>query len=365
MSKRWGILLAIVILITVLLLSACPAPATPTTPTTPTTPEPPKEPVTLKLSYSMPKGAAIGAGFERWAEEFPGMVDGRYKVETYPGSTLVGLPAALDSVKSGVAEIVMTSNGMFPKDFPLSLVASLPTLGFPGWSQEGYSKGYDAWWELYNRFPEIQAEFKDFKLVWPFLLDPSYLVTKKKEVHKAADFKGMKIGGTGQVMEIIKANGGAEVHQVPPQAYTNLDKGVIDGSMNTFSQIADYKLYEICNYFYRQDFGSGCLVIAMNQEVWDAMSPEDQKIFDQSWVDAIPYMNDTMIDDNVRGLKEVEDLGYTVTDPTPAEVAAWAKAATPAFDKWKKDCIDLGVSAELADEVFEAWKEIRAKHYPK
>ena len=351
MNKRWGIFIVVVALVAALLLSACPSAE-------------PAEVKTLKFSYSMPKGAAIGAGFDQWGEEFPGLTNGRYKVEMYPGSTLVGLPAALDSVKSGVAEIVMTSNGMFPKDFPLSIVASLPTLGFPGWSQEGYNKGYDAWWELYNKFPEIQDEFKEFKLLWPFLLDPSYLCSTKP-VHKASDFKGMKVGGTGQVMEIIEANGGAKVHQVPPQAYTNLDKGVIDASMNTFSQIADYKLYEVADYFYRQDFGSGCLIIAMNLETWNAMSPKDQKLMDKSWEDAREYMTQSMIDDNVNGLQEVLDLGYTVTDPTPEESAAWTAAAEPAFKKWKEDAVALGKSPELCDEVFNAWKEIRAKHYPK
>ena len=39
----------------------------------------------------------------------------------------------------------------------------------------------------------------------------------------------MKIGGMGQLMEIVSSHGGAEVQEAPPQAYMNVDKRVIEG----------------------------------------------------------------------------------------------------------------------------------------
>jgi TRAP-type C4-dicarboxylate transport system substrate-binding protein len=75
-------------------------------------------------------------------------------------------------------------------------------------------------------------------------------------------------------MEIVKACGGAHVQVIPKETYLCLDKGVIDGAFVTFKQIRDYKLEEVCNIFYNQDFGYDQGVILMNKEFYSGMSDE-------------------------------------------------------------------------------------------
>jgi len=163
----------------------------------------------------MPKGAAIAKGFEWWAEEFPKRTNGRYKVEVYPGQSLIKIPASLDAVKAGVAEIVMTSTGSFETAFPVSLCTGLPGLGWDMSSVEKAYLAHEAQWEWINTVPEVSREYQDFKLLWPFQLD-SYRLFGNNEVRSAADFQGLKVGGSGVKMEIVKANGGASVHVIPP-----------------------------------------------------------------------------------------------------------------------------------------------------
>ena len=106
MIKRYWVLITLtVIIIAALLLPACAAEQPGST-----------APKTLKFSYTMPKGASVAKGFEWFGPEFEKRSNGRYKIEIYPASTLVAINAALDSVKSGVCEIVMTSVGSFPKN---------------------------------------------------------------------------------------------------------------------------------------------------------------------------------------------------------------------------------------------------------
>jgi TRAP-type C4-dicarboxylate transport system substrate-binding protein len=259
-----------------MLLPAC----TKTTTTTPTTPV---TVTTLKFSYTMPKGASVARGFDWFGPEFEKRTAGRYKIEIYPASTLVSIAAALDAVKSGVCEIVMTSVRSFPKDFPLTQVASLPTLGFNPKTVDDYALSYKAAWEFINNNPEIQNEFKDFKLLFPVVLDPYNLVSKSKEVHSAADFKGMKVGGSGSKMEIVSANGGAAVQQIPPQTYDNMQKGLTDAAFISFAQVYDYRIQELASYFLAQDFGGGFILITMNWAAWNKMSAADQKILMDTW----------------------------------------------------------------------------------
>lgn len=307
----------------------------------------------------MPKGAAIAAGFEWWAAEFPKRTGGRYKVETYPGQTLIKIPASLDAVKAGVAEIVMTSTGTFEKDFPLSLCTGLPTLGWPMDSVENSMLAHQAQWEWINTFPEVAREYKDFKLLWPFQLD-SYRLFGNKEVRKAEDFNGLLVGGSGVKMEIVTANGGASVHVIPPESYMSFDKGTIDVGFFTYAQVENYKLTEVCKHFYNQDFGGGCIIIMMNWDAWNAMSAEDQKIMEQSWYDAVEYCTKGSLADDVKGKQFIKDAGLEITYPAPEEIAAWEAANGPAVDKWVAGAIEAGI--EYPMPFLEAWKKIRAKY---
>ena len=362
----WVILVVSLLLIVALILPSCTQPAPAPKPSTPT-PAPAPAPAatkTIKFSYTMPTGAAVGKGYEWFAGEFTKRSQGRYKVEAYGGSKLIPLEASLDSVKKGVAEIVMTSHGSFPKDFALSLVTGIPTFGLPDFTTpKGFVDGNAAWWEFYNAVPEIKAENSaGFVPVHYLMLDPYNLVSKSAEIHSPKDFAGLKIGGSGAKMEIVSANGGAKVQMIPPNSYTTLDKGVADAGFLTFSQVSDYKLTELCKYYYDMDFGSGQHIIMMNKEAFSAMSPADQQLLLQTFKDSVPVSAEGSITDNQKGRKMVVDAGYKVTAPTPDERKLWKAGVEPAVAQWVKDAKAVNISQATLDKVLEAWKQIQAKY---
>ena len=154
--KRYLVILMAILVASALIITGCntstttTAPAKTTTAVVTTTP-PATTPVVakkIKFSYTMPKGASTGAGFEWFATEFPKRTNGRYIVETYPSETLTKISVALDAIKAGTAEIIGTSTGTFPKAFPLTLVVSIPTLSFPGGVMSSYVEGSGAIWDL-------------------------------------------------------------------------------------------------------------------------------------------------------------------------------------------------------------------------
>jgi len=315
---------------------------------------------TIKFSYTMPKGLSIAEGFEWFAAEFPKRSQGKYAVQTYPGSSLVGIMAALDSVKKGVSEIALTGTTIFPKDYPATIVTTLPGLSFPLTNVEEWQVAYDAWWEFYNTVPVVQKEFDDLHLLWPYPLDPYSLVTTKKKVKKASDFKGMKIGGAGQLMELVTYNGGAQVHQAPPQSYMNMDKGVIDGAFLTYAMILHYKIFEIADYFYENDFSSGTIVILMNKDFYNKMPAEDKKLLAKVYAESAAYSSKGMLGDWVKGKKAAQAGGMNIIPATTAEKDAWAKSYAPTYKKWAADCRALGV--KNPEGILKTWLTIMKKY---
>jgi len=153
------------------------------------------------------------------------------------------------------------------------------------------------------------------------------------------------------------------VHQVPPQTYLNLDKGVTDASFNTLAQVRDYSLTDICDYFYTQDFGRGTIIMLMNLEAWNGMSPADKKIMEDSWRDASKVSSQGSMKDLEAGRKVTLEAGKKIINPTLAENELWAQAAEVAsFKKWKEDAIALGADRQVTENVLAEWKKIRKKY---
>jgi TRAP-type transport system periplasmic protein len=372
-GRQWIILGTVLVLVLAIPLPGCSqatttakpattAPAATTAPVTTAAPTTPVEVKTLKFSYSMPKGSSIAKGFEWFATTLPTRSNGRFKVETYPSSSLIGVPMALDSAKKGVAEIVMTSSGANPSALPLSIVAELSTLSLDSTSVEKMVKAYKTGMEFVTTVPEVAAEYKDVHVMAFYPSDPFYIASKKVQINKPADFKGLKIGGSGQTMEIVTANGGAKIQQVPPESYLNLDKGVTDATVISWGQIAPYKINEVCTYLLDYPFYAGSLSVLFNKAAWDALSAADQKMITDLWTESLTVSAQGVFDEGNNGKKAWETSNRTIITPAAADKAAWEAAAQVAFDKWKADAITNKVPAETCDKVLAAWKALVKKN---
>jgi TRAP-type C4-dicarboxylate transport system substrate-binding protein len=319
---------------------------------------------TLKISYSCPKGKGYSAGEEWFGPEFEKRTNGRYKVEVYGMSTLVPINAVLDSVRTGVCQIGLTSTAMFHKDFPLTEVVSTPTMGWPG-ADEAMYQASDAAWQEFSKIPEIAAELNNgFKYLTNDVLAGSNLVMLSAPVHYPADFKGHKISATGALADVVTANGGAAVAVIGPENYTNLEKKVIDGSFMSMVMATDWKVDSLASYYYLMDFGCGNMIAIMNNDFYNSMSAEDKAIFAQCREDMKRPLYDFQEASYLEARKTLADEGKVLTQPTADESAAWKKAVYDIMiPKWKADAKSVGVSEETCDKILDQWLAIRAKYW--
>jgi len=307
----------------------------------------------------MPKGKSFGAGFEWLAEELPKRTEGRYKVETYPSNTLVPHPAALDSVKAGVCEIALFTPAMFASAFPLSQIAGLPTVAMYSRTEEEARAAFDFWWEFY-RLPEMQNELTGMKMLWPCVTGTVGIASAKKEIRSAADFKGLVVAASGESAEVVKANGGASIMVVPPQGYMNLDKGLIDGGFWSPAMVTDYSTQELLKYYNTYPMGTGILVLMMNLEAWNAMSPQDQKILEETMLEASDVMIDMVVPGYHESMQMISDAGVKIIEPTIVETMMWDTDCQVAIDSWVKKAQEAGYGN--AEQFFAKYKEMRSKY---
>lgn len=90
--------------------------------------------------------------------------------------------------------------------------------------------------------------------------------------------KGRKIRANATFEGVVRALGGTPVNMPPSEAFTSMQKGVIDGiTFPTFAS-GDYKLYEVGKFMTRPVFGLSNVLITMNTKKFDALSPAHQKV---------------------------------------------------------------------------------------
>jgi len=373
MRRHWLILGVTLVLVAALLFPACAQPAPPPAPTpapapapapappkpapapvpTPTPPKPMKL-VTLKFAYTMPEKITVSQGWHWWAEEVEKRTNYQVSFDFYPGGTLFKLGATVDSVIAGVADITMTSIGGFAKRFPLTNVGSLPTASFPD-TVEGGLAGNRALMTLYEKFPEVRAEWKDFKLIGFYQL-VNYIIHSNEEIRVPDDLKGMTIGGTGLKVDLAEACGAVPLTIPPPDVYMSLDRGVIDSAFVAWSHAGIYHTYEVAEYFLDYGFGATALPVLMNLDSWNALPADVQKVMMELIPESQEISRKAMMKAVDRGRKLVSEAGRTTVTLTPDEVKLWQEAGKPLDDEWLATMKAAG--AKNPEQVLAEWKRL-------
>ncbi len=347
---KWQILAAAVslILVTLLLATACakpapaPAPApvpAPTLAPAPTpAPTPAPAPAEIKLSFSemTPPTDLLAKESKAWAEEVERLTNGRVQITLYPAQSLVKMADAYDAVLGGVADIARFPPGHAPGVFPLT-----EGLGLPMVFNSASAKA-NTFWELIEKYLK-DGEYKKVKVLWVTGVAPPPVISNKKQVKTMEDLRGQKLTAVEvNAQKALKLLGAVPTPVNLPDMYTALERGLVDGTAEpAFAAIAMYKMYEVTKYRTAAKLWSAHSVVLMNLERWNSLSPDIQKIFEQT-----------------TGFGKVQDLGakFDVFDKEmlenvilpydkekgnppiyylPAdEQARWDQTVHPVFEEW-------------------------------
>src|SRR5215510_7631278 len=90
--------------------------------------------------------------------------------------------------------------------------------------------------------------------------------------------KGLKVRSNATFDGIVRQLGGTPVNMSPADAYSAMQKGVLDGITFPVFASSDYKLYEVGKYMTRPVFGLSNVLLMMNTRKLQSLSPELQRI---------------------------------------------------------------------------------------
>jgi TRAP-type C4-dicarboxylate transport system substrate-binding protein len=221
---------------------------------------------------------------------------------------------------------------------PLTDVISLPTLPF-----QSAEKGSEVLWKLYEKFPAIQNEFRDVKVLLLYTSEPYQLITTNKPVKSMDDLKGMKIRMTGgPPTDMMTALGGTPILIPMPENFLSLQKGVIDGAGVPWEAIQVWRFHEVAKYYTENVFPAVYFSISMNKARWESLPKDIQEaIMKVGGLEGSKFWGRMFMDAmKAETLKAIEAAGQkaNIIQLSSEERQKWIEVGgKPIWAKWVND----------------------------
>jgi TRAP-type C4-dicarboxylate transport system substrate-binding protein len=235
---------------------------------------------TIELKFATafsPKHTMQRMVFEPWAKKINALTNGQVEVTFFPGGALGKAPEHYALVEKGIADIVYIIHDYTPGRFPMTNLFELP---FMGKSAEDFAK---AMWQTYEKFPEFRKEYEPVKVLALWAHPPGTFFTTKKPIRTTDDFKGLKFRTSSPfVTKALKGFGAAPVSLPVTEAYTALERGVVDGTVFPYEAIWVFKMADLIKYASRADFYTMTMTVLMNKRKWASLPPDIKKVIEEN-----------------------------------------------------------------------------------
>ena len=295
------------------------------------------EPIVLKLaSTQSPEMNAIKC-LNAFAKDVEEKTGGKVIVQVYPASQLGDQRDYLEGITMGTVEMCLIATSAIE-----SYDEHFALFGVPGLfkSSEHIHAFYDK--------PECQEIFETFRNDYGVMTVGLYdegirnVWLSEKPAASLEDFQGIKlrVPEVAVYVSMFKALGFNTTPMAWSECYTGLQTGVIEGVENNVEMVTSSNLTDVIKYQVKTEHIYSTLLLLLNEDVYNRMDPETQKIFMQC----------------------VEDCNNnTLASFTAGQEAAYAKAEaagvqTIQIPEDKKAAVDealMGVTRETLTGLFD------------
>lgn len=304
---------------------------------------------TLRYAEGGPNRGTRADAITYFAEQVEELSDGELKVEIHWGGALLKFGAAQSGISVGTADLGSVLAVYAPKQLQAMSIGDLPV----GESSDAWV-GMRAMYDLMTTNKELQASLAEQNLVYLSNFHTTGIqveCVKGVSVKNLADVQGVKMRASGVYAKIFADAGANIVNMTYGKVYQAFDSGLIECDAGYFYTNRAYKLFEVIDNITKTDFGQVAgFGIVFNQDMWNDLTPDEQKVMRAAGTNMIDYFAELQIDGVDEMVVSLQDgsLGstITVTDVTPVAKAELVAAAQPYVDGWVAEFTAAGFDGQ-------------------
>jgi TRAP-type C4-dicarboxylate transport system substrate-binding protein len=299
-----------------------------------------KTPVTTKVTYS---GAPITFRYATYIPEVAGyekvmrqalnqlerMSQNKIKIETYYAQSLHPQAEGFTAVRDGIAD--WSACFMIYEPTSFNLLHSL-TLPFLFTDADAATRTY---MELYPKY--FKKEYENLGVhLGRGTITPPYNMLGSDKYETLADFKGSKIRVAGRIqIDAIKRLGAVPVSIPSSEAYTSLQRGLVDTVSMNDPAFLIFKLQEISKFHNNVALFTVNLEYCSSPDWFEALPADLKKVFaDWAQITNVAVTQAYYEREDRRAKDIFKKAGVTLVAPSAAERASWEKLVAGVTTDW-------------------------------
>ncbi|MFZ0451045.1 MAG: TRAP transporter substrate-binding protein DctP [Desulfatiglandaceae bacterium] len=279
---------------------------------------------TINCLTAWPKSAFESGEFLKFLDNVQKDADKKYPGElkmVYKGAgEVVATKNQVEACRSGLVEMVYTAGSYYTSILPVVDIMSLTDL-MP-W-QERKAGVFAYLNKLHNK--------ANIEMLGRVGTGSFFNLFLAKPIQKVDDLKGRKIRCSPTTIPFMKAVGATPIQMPPPDIYTAMERGVVDGYLLPPGTIRDFGLVPVSKYMVFPGIYQPCQFVLMNLNVWKKL-PKHLRILLVKHTEKMAHFN---IEDQLAQLKKEEGEfkkdGMQFIDLSPVEAAKYRKTANDAL----------------------------------
>lgn len=284
------------------------------------------------------------------ASEFQKIVEeksnGNIIVKVFPSNQLGSPNEIIEAVQLGNQEMCAVTPAWVSAFVPQISILSLPYLF------ESKEKAYELFDGVIGDELKGYAEEAGIKILGFPEVGYRQVTNSKRPIEKLEDFQGIKIRVQGDPVHIaaFKALGANPVTLNFAELYSGLQQKVVEAQENSPTNIYLNKFNEVQSYLSYTNVLYDAWVVAMNNDFFNKLSPEYQKIITDAMVEVVPLQRKLSGESDAFYRQKLAEV-IPCNEVVPEEMARMVEAARSVYPQFTKK-----LGEELVDKVLSALK---------
>ena len=271
---------------------------------------------TLRFASETPRSDTQFQAAEKFNELLKAKTKGALDVKIFPDSSLGKFDAAVSGVRGGTIDFIVSGSSSYSGLVPLINVLDIPFM---------FKDNAHAYRVLDGQIgQQILDKLSEFNLKGLAFWDNGWrqMTNSRGPIKTPADVKGLKMRTTGSPVHIeaFRLLGANPVPMPLAELYTALEMKTVDAQEHPIGVMWSAKLYEVQKHLSLTYHAYSPLIVVMNKQKFDALSPANQKAVIEAAREAGSFQRKLNNDNITKIVGEVKKAGMQVVetvDPAP------------------------------------------------
>ena len=287
------------------------------------------------------KESVWGKPYHFLSEEVERLANGELVIEYAGGSEVVGGFDAPEAVANGVFDISHSANSYFASAMPSSISLASGNASLDALAEAGVLAAYD----------EILGQTLGAKLLGVPMSKVGYIFMTRGRPDSLEYFKGKKIRSIPLYDPILKELGAATVTTSPSEAYTALERGVVDGLGWPALGLFDFRFHENAKFILAPSFYTLRTVTLMNPQSFADLPGELQDVLVEASAAADRRGGDWCQETSIAEAEKMMETGVEVVQLPPDEAERFLAITEDKL--WAKVLADSPVNGARLKALFD------------